>query len=120
MPLEYTNTPFARKQPGRYIEAANEDMLDILESIALERANQLRKWGEQNHSLSGWVVINLEELGEYAKAVFDYAQGKSDVQPVVTEGIQACATVVAALEYIARANRTSIGPRPGIVPTRPA
>lgn len=33
-----------------------------------ERIRQDEKWGEQNHTVEGWLPIFLEELGEFCRA----------------------------------------------------
>lgn len=43
----------------------------------MERARQDEKWGQQNHSPSGWLAVLMEEVGEAAQLV---AQGW--VEPV--------------------------------------
>lgn len=40
---------------------------DILE----ERICQDKKWGEQNHSMPTWLVILMEEVGEFSREVYE-------------------------------------------------
>jgi len=39
------------------------------EAILMERDRQDELWGKQNHSLSEWMVILVEEVGELADAI---------------------------------------------------
>ena len=44
----------------------------VLELVKAERVLQEEKWGKQNHPASWWMVILMEEIGEVAKAYFEF------------------------------------------------
>lgn len=72
---------------------------DALRDVMLERARQDEKWGVQNHSLSYWMLILTEEVGECSKAVqenlrYEYRK----------EMIQVAAVALAAVESFDRGN----------------
>lgn len=73
--------------------------------IALERARQDAKWGEQNHDASIWSLIATEELGEVSQAclevMFKGSQSDDAMHPreaYITELTQLAAVCVAWLE----------------------
>jgi len=74
----------------------------ILEDIVDERARQDEKWRDQSHhSLTEWMIILMEEIGELAAAILCHKFGKED-HPELNwqkEAIQAAAVLVAMLEY---------------------
>ena len=72
----------------------------ILSEVLTERERQDTKWGEQNHDPSWWVVIETEELGEVAKAVFE-----KELDEYRQELIQVAAVAVAAVESLDRQAR---------------
>ena len=39
--------------------------------IEAERQRQVKKWGNQSHTDGEWSIILAEEVGEWAKEVFD-------------------------------------------------
>ena len=43
--------------------------------VALERLNQDKKWGEQNHNPSEWLAILVEEVGELSTAILCHRFG---------------------------------------------
>lgn len=43
----------------------------VFNIIEKERANQLAKWGEQDHTDAWWLVILLEEVGEVARNILE-------------------------------------------------
>ena len=47
-------------------------MRSVLEEVSEERVRQLRKWGIQDHSLTTWIAILTEEVGEAAKPAVDF------------------------------------------------
>lgn len=66
-----------------------------LDLIAAERAEQDRKWGEQNHTDLYWLGILMEEVGEAAKACIEPNATRNQLR---MELIQAAAVIVAWLE----------------------
>jgi len=69
--------------------------------IAIERLRQDRKWGEQNHSPTTWLLIILEELGEAAQAVL-----QGDPSRYYEELTQTAASSEAAMESFNRQRKT--------------
>lgn len=61
--------------------------------VIKERVRQDSKWGEQNHDLNKWLVIEMEELGEAARAAFE-----DDYSNYREEMIQVAAVAIAAVE----------------------
>ena len=82
----------------------------IIERIRAERANQDKKWGEQNHDDFIWLAILSEEIGESAQAILECRNpngqdlGMWHESDIDKELIQAAAVIVAWLE--ARVRRT--------------
>lgn len=72
--------------------------------IALERARQDAKWGEQNHHGGIWSLIAGEEFGEVSQAQLEImfkGSQNSDSHPrqaYITELVQLAAVCVAWLE----------------------
>lgn len=82
-----------------------------LRLIALERARQDAKWGQQNHNGAIWSLIAGEEFGEVAQAqlevMFKGSQKESDPHPrqaYITELVQLAAVCQAWLECELRRN----------------
>lgn len=67
--------------------------MTVLEEIAVERAKQDAKWGEQNHGIFKWVAILGEEFGEVSKASLE-----DDSSGYRAELIQVAAVAVAMIE----------------------
>jgi len=87
--LRFTSDPY-----GPYpLEGADR----ILALVRVERGEQERKWGEQNHSPFIWLTILGEEFGEACKAAVE-----GDVSGACRELIQAAAVCVAAVESFDR------------------
>lgn len=49
----------------------NGQPLGVYEEVSLERNNQEKKWGEQNHHPMEWLAILGEEVGEVNKAALE-------------------------------------------------
>lgn len=47
-------------------------MKRAIEDVVAERERQYRAWGAQHHSLTQWLAILTEELGEAAKEVNEF------------------------------------------------
>jgi NTP pyrophosphatase (non-canonical NTP hydrolase) len=69
----------------------------VLLEVAEERARQDDKWGVQDHSPAWWCVIETEELGEVARAIYE-----GDLRQTREELVQVAAVAVAAIESIDR------------------
>lgn len=73
-----------------------------LTKIAMERTNQLNKWGHQRHAPEKWLSIAMEEVGEMCQAMQkdDKQAKKSDADDLLTETIQATAVLTAFIEQL--------------------
>lgn len=85
--------------------------IDVLSEVNKERIEQDRKWGEQNHDLTVWMTVLMEEVGEAAAEILhSREQPENDkwfIEKARYELLQCAAVAVAAVEYIDRKN----GPR---------
>ncbi len=72
------------------------DTYHVLGDVREERRRQLDKWGDQHHPDSWWMVIETEELGEVARAIFD----GEDLLKIREELVQVAAVAVAWIEDI--------------------
>lgn len=71
----------------------------VLEEVLLERDDQERKWGTQNHIDFKWFAILAEEVGEAAEAALENDQGRGELRE---ELVQTAAVAVAWIEAIDR------------------
>lgn len=93
---------------GKFIHLENqgsEAMQRAGRLIALERARQDARWGEQNHEAPIWSLIATEELGEVSQAALEIlfkSNPSSDRmhsrEAYITELTQLAAVCVAWLE----------------------
>ena len=74
---------------------------EVFESIIIERMKQDEKWGPQKHSLSQWLMILSEEIGEFSAAVLEkrFLTEECLNYDWRREAIQMAAVIVAMLEY---------------------
>lgn len=79
----------------------------ILNEVAAERRHQYDKWGDQIHTVSHWMSILEEEIGEAEKEAveFEAKRFKAKHPDFILEGvraelIQAAAVAVAIVEWI--------------------
>jgi NTP pyrophosphatase (non-canonical NTP hydrolase) len=71
--------------------------------VAVERIRQIEKWGDQRHDDAWWCVIEMEELGEVARAVYErdtQTTRKRDTDQLRDELVQVAAVAVAWIEDI--------------------
>lgn len=78
-------------------------MIEVLDSVMLERKSQDRQWGEQNHLPIEWIAIIGEEFGEAAqqavKANYTYGARETYHRALLREELlQLAAVTVAAIE----------------------
>jgi hypothetical protein len=81
-----------------------------LQTILLERGRQVRKFGRQEHSLSGWLVILGEEYGEACKEVVEIDSGRGDLDRLYDELAHVGAMALQVMEAIER-NRSLPPPK---------
>ena len=84
----------------------------IIRDVMRERQRQNEKWGEQNHSMCGWIAVLTEEVGEAAKEACDFELGNAGVGQLGaqaesvgrfrTEMVQVAAVALQVLEAIDR------------------
>ena len=79
------------------MDSATKATDDALMDVRAERERQIRKWGSQDHPLPIWVVINMEEMGEWAKEAL-----AGNLPDFRKEGKEVAAVAVAAMESIER------------------
>lgn len=70
----------------------------VLVDVVKERQNQDAKWGVQNHSPAEWMLILMEEVGEFSQAVLDAASKGADPANIRTELVQFTAVALSMLE----------------------
>lgn len=94
-----TNIPYPYADEPAETRKSNQAAGRALRLIALERARQDAKWGEQNHDAPIWSLIATEELGEVAQATLETIfGGKHTRADYVAELVQLTAVCVAWLE----------------------
>ncbi len=81
---------------------ANANTVAVLDAVAVERARQDAKWGEQGHPPAVWLAILGEEYGEAAKPVADHGTGAKPMDWVQyrEELVHVAAVAVAAVEAL--------------------
>lgn len=89
----------------------NLELLKIIADIVAERTKQDEKWGIQDHNFTTWLVILMEEVGEFSKAYLEFlfakttlADKQKQIVNVREELIQVCAVAVAMVECFDRKN----------------
>lgn len=70
---------------------------EILDLIREERAAQDEKWGPQQHNLSDWLAILVEEVGEFAA---EGAREWPSCQDALAEVVQVAAVATAIAEQL--------------------
>lgn len=75
---------------------------NIMIEVLNERANQDKKWGEQNHSPLEWLPILAEEFGEVSRAVCECYFGNYEFDNYREELIQIAAVAIAMVESLDR------------------
>ena len=79
-----------------------------INSVIHERVEQVRKWGEQNHSPLEWMAILVEEVGEAQKEALEhhftlhYSADPDRLERYRAELVQVAAVAVAAIESLDR------------------
>lgn len=74
-----------------------------LESVLTERNRQDEKWGVQNHKPSTWLLILMEEVGEFSEAALNLrCRNKEHISNLREEAVQVAAVALAIVESIDR------------------
>lgn len=72
--------------------------LKALISVSMERLRQDQKFGQQDRSPADWLVILMEEVGEFSKAYLDHRFGGKDPREIRNELVQVAAAAMAMIE----------------------
>ncbi len=72
--------------------------------VCVERVRQDMKWGTQNHSPGRWMLILMEEVGEFSQAVLDAQVKGADPAEIRKELVQVVAVALSMLENCDRAD----------------
>ena len=70
------------------------EVRDVLE----ERIRQEVQWGTQDHSPQDWMMILMEEVGEFARAEMETREREADPANIREELVQVAAVALAMLE----------------------
>lgn len=73
-------------------------MLNSFASVMAERARQNTKWGVQDHTPAEWMMILMEEVGEFARAEMEARYRDADPIRMREELVQVVAVALAMLE----------------------
>lgn len=79
-------------------------MQTSITEVFRERIRQEEKWGEQDHSPADWMMILMEEVGEFAQAEMDHRWRGAPGENIKKELIQVAAVALAMLECCNRNN----------------
>lgn len=84
-------------------------MKRALRSTINERMSQEEKWGQQNHSPEKWLLILMEEVGEFSKEALDTPPHLGGKNPNLrAELVQVAAVALAMLECHDRNNWSNL------------
>ena len=67
-------------------------------AVLAERGKQDEKWGQQEHDPAHWMLILMEEVGEFSQAVLDAQQKGSPREHIREELVQVVAVAMSMLE----------------------
>lgn len=71
---------------------------DAIQEVIEERIRQEEKWGTQNHGPADWMMILMEEVGEFSQAVLNHRTAGKPAQYIKDELIQFTAVALSMLE----------------------
>lgn len=74
----------------------------FLKEIERERERQEKKFPNRHHSLTMWLAILMEEVGELAEAILHYTSGEGDREYISEEATQVSAVALALNEQLAQ------------------
>jgi hypothetical protein len=91
------------------------NMEKLLRLVLQENANQIKKWGIQNHDISKWLAFTTKKHRELTKAISEYEFRNGSIDDIIKEAIQnATLTLKIAEMYIKlKENKTSLCPKCG-------
>jgi len=80
----------------------DEIMKSVNFNVFAERVSQNIKWGIQNHTMTEWLAILVEEVGEVAQAMQknSFASKETDADNLYEELIQVAAVASAIAEQV--------------------
>ena len=82
------------------LEFKTLNMAIIVKSIQLESANQVLKWGVQDHTIWEWLGYTTEEFGEFAKAISEWDYRDGEAVDIIKEGIQTITLILKIIEMV--------------------
>ncbi|MCX6497178.1 MAG: hypothetical protein NTU93_00075 [Arthrobacter sp.] len=84
------------QQPANAITRWAQETIDIGHAVGTERRRQLGKWGLQDHELTYWLGILMEEVGELARTIIEDA----DSEYIEKEAVQVAAIASALAQKL--------------------
>lgn len=97
MTIDTNDTATATRPDEEHVELMGR----AIDSIAVERSRQNRKWGLQRHSWPEWIAILTEEVGEAShEAVEEHYRPTGDLSQLREELIHVAAVAVQIVEHI--------------------
>ncbi len=95
------NDPDAAEQPAQPLDIVTvtrwtQELTDIGHAVATERRRQLGKWGVQDHELTYWLGILMEEVGELARTIIE----ENDSEYIEKEAVQVAAVASAIAQKL--------------------
>ncbi len=111
--LSVTQVPYEdENSPDALLAEDSDDALQVTANVLLEvqaeRVRQESKWGQQNHTPTGWLPILAEEFGEVARAICEATASKmidvseKHLDNYREELVQVAAVAVAMVESLDR------------------
>ncbi len=73
-----------------------------MDLILEERKRQHEQWGEQNHSMSDWMLILHEETGELSEAILHKKFGGPKANQILNESVDVAAVALQIVEFLKR------------------
>lgn len=103
--------------PDQVNHALNDldpDRTQALTMVLIELLHQQDKWGEQNHGIDRWTIVELEELGEVAQASLkmreDPDHRNAHFTELLNEWANVAAVAITAYASLLRQERRFRGP----------
>jgi len=77
-------------------------MARAVQDVVTERVAQDKMWGQQNHEPGKWLLILMEEVGEWSQAVLDHGSKGAPKEHIREELVQVAAVALSMLECLDR------------------